>query len=171
MSGYRPLAPSNSQAESSSSSPAQAAENSSAGGATASGVLSGAVGGGGGSGNEGDAHQRKRRTAGNVSTMACTPCRTARQKVRADRSTPSSDAYTTGRVDHACTFVRAKANLRACFSFYSVTGPDRTFAVDVLHADLTASTNHIPKHTRTTSSRKSRICGKTTPTSKPTIVR
>ena len=166
MSAYRPLAPSNPQAESSSSSPAQTADNSSAGG----GVLSGAVGGGGGSGNEGDANQRKRRTAGNVSTMACTPCRIARQKVRGDRRTPSSDAYTTGRVVHACTFVRAKANLRACFSFYSVTGPDRTFAVDVLHADLNASTNHIPKHTRTTSSRKSRICGKTTPTFKPTIV-
>ena len=171
MSAYRSLAPSNLQAESSSSSSAQAAESSSAGGASASGDLSGAAGGGGGSGSGGDAHQRKRRTAGNVSTMACTPCRTARQKVRGDRNTPSSDAYTIGRVDHAYTFVRAKANLRACFSFYSVTGPDRTFAVDVLHADLIASTNHIPKHTRTTSSKKSRICGKTTPTSKPTIVR
>ena len=134
MSAYRSLAPSNPQAESSSSSSAQAADKSSAGGDTSSGILSGAVGGDGGSGTGGDAHQRKRRTAGNVSTLACTPCRTARQKVRGDRSTPFSNAYTTGRVDHACTFVRAKANLRDCFSFYSVTGPDRTFAVDVLHA-------------------------------------
>ena len=162
MSAYRSLAPSNLQAESSSSSPAQSGGNSSA---------SGALGGAGGSGNDGDPHQRKRRTAGNVSTMACTPCRIARQKVRGDRSTPSSGACTAGRVDHACTFVRAKANLRACFSFYSVTGPDRAFAVDVLHASFNASTNHIPKHTRTTSSKKSRICGKTTPTSKPIIVR
>ena len=39
----------------------------------------------------------------------------------------------------------------------SVMGPDRTFAVDVLPASFNASTNHIPKHTRTTSSKKSRI--------------
>ena len=157
MSAYRSLAPSNLQAESPSSSSAQSGGNSSASGAAAGSVLGGAVGGSGGSGNDGDAHQRKRRTAGNVSTMACTPCRTARQKVRGDRSTPSSDAYTARRVDHACTFVRAKANLRACFSSYSVTGPDRAFAVDVLPASFNASTNYIPKHTRTTSSKKSRI--------------
>lgn len=168
MSAYRSLAPSNPQAESSSSTPAQSGGSESAGGATASAA---GGGGGGGSGNDGDAHQRKRRAAGIVSTMACTPCRTARQKVRGDRNTLSSDAYTTGRVDHACTFARAKANLRARFSFYSVTGLDRRFVVDVLHASFSASTNHIPKHTRTTSSKKSRFCGKTTSTSKPIIVR
>ena len=172
MSAYRSLAPSNPQEESSSSStPVQSGGNESAAGATASGLLSGAGGGGGGSGNDGDAHQRRRRTAGIVSTMACTPCRTARQKVRGDRNTPSSGAYTARRVDHACTFVRAKANLRVCFSFYSVTGPDPRVVVDVLYASFSASTNHIPKHTRTTSSKKSRFCGKTTPTSKPIIVR
>ena len=137
MSAFRSLAPSNQQAESSSSMSAKRADASSTGGATpaTSGGISGAAGGGGGDGSGGDAPHRKRRTAGNVSSMACTPCRTARQKVRSDCNTPSDDAYTTGRASHADTFVRAKADLRACSSFYSVTASDQTFAVDVLLAN------------------------------------
>lgn len=82
MSTFRSLAPSNQQVESSSSSSAKLNNDSSNDGATpATSVgVSGAAGGGGGSGSGGDVPHRKRRTAGSVSTMACTPCRTARQK-------------------------------------------------------------------------------------------
>ena len=83
MSAFRSLAPSNQQAESSFPSSARFADGTSTGGASpaTSRGTSGAAGGGGGSGSGGDVPQRKRRTAGSVSTMACTPCRSARQKV------------------------------------------------------------------------------------------
>lgn len=44
-------------------------------------------------------------------------------------------------------------------------------AVDVLHENLDASTSLIPKHIRTTSSRKSRFYDKIMPTSRITIAR
>ncbi len=53
----------------------------------------------------------------------------------------------------------------------SVTGADRTLVVDVLHANLDVSTSLIPKHIKTISSRKSRICDKTMPACRTTIVR
>lgn len=64
-----------------------------------------------------------------------------------------------------------KANLRADFFSSSVMVSDHMFVVDVLHANLGASTSLIPKHTRMTSSEKSKICDKTMQTSRATIVR
>ena len=48
---------------------------------------------------------------------------------------PLDDVYTTGHAQLTYVFVRLEANLRACFFFSSVTGPDQMFAVDVLHAN------------------------------------
>lgn len=67
--------------------------------------------------------------------------------------------------------VRVKANLGACFFFSSVTETDQIFAVGVLHAVLGASMSLIPKHTRTTSSRRLKIYDKVMPTSSTTTVR
>lgn len=85
MSNLRSLAPSNQNDHSSGSSSMKGnlAEDLASGygnsGGTSSGGASGGAGGGGGFGG-GDA-QRKRRNAGNVSLMACTDCRHARQRV------------------------------------------------------------------------------------------
>ena len=86
MSALRAIAPSANQDESSSSSPAKFTPPESN-----SGLISGATGlpsgsgeaaGGRDPGSGGDGGQRKRRATGSVSQMACTPCRTARQRVR-----------------------------------------------------------------------------------------
>jgi len=87
MSNYREMAPSMLPEDSTPSSPGKFAED----GPTTSGDAGG-LGGDGhpgtskdageGSGNGGDSSKnRKRRPAGSVSVMACTPCRQARQKV------------------------------------------------------------------------------------------
>lgn len=75
MSTFRSLAPSNLQDQSSSSSPSKA-------GGTSGGTSGGASGGAGGGSSGGADGQRRRRNAGNVSLMACTECRHARQRVR-----------------------------------------------------------------------------------------
>ena len=81
MSTFRSIAPSNPQDQSSGSSPSKAggyvATSGTSGGASGEGG-----GDGGGGGNSGDPDgQRKRRTTGSVSLMACTECRHARQRV------------------------------------------------------------------------------------------
>lgn len=86
MSAFRALASSAPPGESSSSSPAKLTPSDSVNGGNsgASGLpIGGGEGGGAGdAGSGGDGGQRKRRNAGTVSQMACTPCRTARQRVR-----------------------------------------------------------------------------------------
>lgn len=79
MSGHRPIAPSLGR-DSQSSSMGKASgetDQSSAAQDTAS-TSPGSVGTGGAAGGE---NQRRRRAPGNVSAMACTECRHARQKV------------------------------------------------------------------------------------------
>lgn len=62
-------------------------------------------------------------------------------------------------------------NLRAYFFFSSVMGSNQMSVVGVLHANLDASTSLIPKHTRMTSSERSKICDKTMQTSRATTGR
>lgn len=85
MSAFRSLAPSNQQ-DDLSETPPQIPNESSGGG------TSGSRDNGSGSGGEGSKN-RKKRTAGSVSLMACTPCRTARQRVRRRRSIPINNFF------------------------------------------------------------------------------
>ncbi|MCJ1468122.1 hypothetical protein MMC07_006750 [Pseudocyphellaria aurata] len=83
MSAFRSLAPLNPQDQSSGSSPSKTGSN--VGYSSTSGGASGGAGGGSGGGADG---QRRRRTAGNVSQMACTECRHARQRCDGHRPDP-----------------------------------------------------------------------------------
>ncbi|KAL2040459.1 hypothetical protein N7G274_006902 [Stereocaulon virgatum] len=89
MSAFRSLAPSTQPEDSSASSPnkyAAGESNSGTSGTTSGGGNSGGADQGAGSGGDGkDGNPRKRRTAGSVSTMACTPCRQARQRCDGNR--------------------------------------------------------------------------------------
>ena len=86
MSGLRNLVPSTALDQSSGSSPSSSAHGTAIGSSNgtsggASGGSGGAAGGSSGGTGGGDS-TRRRRNAGNVSLIACTECRHARQKVR-----------------------------------------------------------------------------------------
>ncbi len=107
MSGFRFLASTNQQDESSALSPFQFTSDSASGGQGGSrGDVSG-TGGGSGWGSSATSgwevpQNRRRRTAGSVSLMACTPCRQARQRVS---------------IYKISTFL---GNIHACISFVGI---------------------------------------------------
>ena len=142
MSAFRSLAPSTQQDDSSTPSSSKVTGESTN---ASSGNNDGGGGNGGGSdrresdaGADGNANPRKRRTAGSVSQMACSPCRQARQRVRSlaliqhsprlglKSLIPLTD---TSYLDD--NYYLGQANLRSCF-FFSVTGKGPTAVVDVL---------------------------------------
>ena len=83
MSAFRNIAPSQNQDKSTADSQAPMASLNSpmAGGLGGEASSSAAKDAGGGSVSGGDGNPRRKRTPGSVSLMACTPCRTARQRV------------------------------------------------------------------------------------------
>ena len=167
MSAFRSLAPSTQQDDSSASSPNKypGESNSATTGSTSGGGNSAGGDRGSGSGGDGkDGNPRKRRTAGRVSTMACTPCRQARQRVRSLISVLLNYVLTCCLpFTTLVSLVRANADLWTCFCLSSVTAIDPIAVVDVPCVNWSVSTSLIPKHTKTISFGKSKSFGETTP--------
>ncbi len=153
MSAFRALALSAQQDEASSSSPAKSTPNQSN-----SGGNSGASGlpctgdypsGGADAGSGSNGGQRKRRTAGSVSQMACTPCRTARQRVRKLASSQSSRRTYLSSFSSRKESSTRRRLMCACFSAPSVMGLDQMPVADVLNVNSNVSMSRTPKRTRT----------------------
>ena len=167
MSAFRSLAPSIQQDDSSASSPNKypSESNSATTGSTSGRGNSAGGDRGSGSGGDGkDGNPRKRRTAGSVSTMACTLCRQARQRVRSLISALLNYVLICCLLFTTLVFlVRANADLLTCFCLSSVMAIDPIAVVDVPYVNWSVSTSLIPKHTKTISFGKSESFGKTTP--------